>query len=471
MRRSPIILLLSLLATASFSSASYTQARDTIAQSLDARRLSPAESYVLKQVRKGDEADLASLSPDDEKKRVLNPDFLKRLLSGSIKVDQRHIIIKNGVLNETLDLRDQEIPYNVGLIHCTFKKDVLLSEAIFDRSLAIRQSLFYGQFNLDTSSVEDDLQADVGDESGNRTQFFGKVNLSTMSVKGSVSFAKAVFHGEVNFSGLHVGRGLYLQDASFESREVVGLDSMSMDDFILQRTTFAGPVEFSGTSPADTIDLRSAHFTGTKCLVNFENVRAYKVILTDVSFCPSDDLRTCVAPQLQGMAFERIEAGPKNEQVLGLIKKYEFSPEMYAKLESYFSKNGDRDNANEVFMEGKRQEYKNSTLKRWLLEYLVGYGRYPERALYPGAIIVILGYFIFRERGGMEPVEPKNAEKHYSPFWYSVDLFAPVIDLKVASNWVPKESRKFARNYVYVQRILGWILIPIGIAAWTGIIK
>jgi hypothetical protein len=61
--------------------------------------------------------------------------------------------------------------------------------------------------------------------------------------------------------------------------------------------------------------------------------------------------------------------------------------------------------------------------------------------------------------------------KTYSPFWYSFDLLVPAIDLQQADYWIPRQDWRAGRTYVHVHRILGWILVPIGIAAVTGIIK
>ena len=71
----------------------------------------------------------------------------------------------------------------------------------------------------------------------------------------------------------------------------------------------------------------------------------------------------------------------------------------------------------------------------------------------------------------MELQKLEAASQNYNPLWYSLDLFLPFIDLQVANVWLPKQRRHFARHYMRVQTILGWILIPIGLAALTGIIK
>lgn len=76
----------------------------------------------------------------------------------------------------------------------------------------------------------------------------------------------------------------------------------------------------------------------------------------------------------------------------------------------------------------------------------------------------------WRERG-MARQKAEGTVPKYSAWWYRLDLFMPVVDLQFAQTWIPDPNRKFARNYARVHKFLGWILIPIGLAAVTGLIK
>ena len=132
--------------------------------------------------------------------------------------------------------------------------------------------------------------------------------------------------------------------------------------------------------------------------------------------------------------------------------------------------------ANDVFVHQKRRERAITprVLRRigsTLLDVLVGYGRASLRAFYGSAVFVALGYFVFRRRDGMVPQRPEDASHYYSPFWYSVDLLVPVIDLHATHVWMPRHDRPFAQIYMRVHRLAGWFLIPIGVAAVTGLIK
>ncbi len=65
--------------------------------------------------------------------------------------------------------------------------------------------------------------------------------------------------------------------------------------------------------------------------------------------------------------------------------------------------------------------------------------------------------------------------------WYSLDLFVPAVGLGVADKWQPiapnvenaRSGRlyRFVRGYTYLHKLLGWVLVPIGLAAVSGILK
>jgi hypothetical protein len=98
-------------------------------------------------------------------------------------------------------------------------------------------------------------------------------------------------------------------------------------------------------------------------------------------------------------------------------------------------------------------------------------GRAPGRVPYVALGFVILGTVIFWRRRDVEPRNPDDKKQHYHPFWYSLDLLVPAIDLEAAKTWMPRRDSTFRYHYAHVQRIAGWILIPIGLAAVTGITR
>jgi hypothetical protein len=71
----------------------------------------------------------------------------------------------------------------------------------------------------------------------------------------------------------------------------------------------------------------------------------------------------------------------------------------------------------------------------------------------------------------MDDTEPAKPRPSYSAFWYSLDLFVPIARLQAADRWVPKQQRYLAWIYLRLHVLLGWVLVPLGLAAVSGLIQ
>ena len=97
----------------------------------------------------------------------------------------------------------------------------------------------------------------------------------------------------------------------------------------------------------------------------------------------------------------------------------------------------------------------------------LGYGRSALQPLLWSLAFVALGTIAFRNKGRMEPVGEHPAR--FSPLWYSLELFLPVVDLGVAKSWRPRFPGLL--TYARIHQLAGWILIPVALAAITGVFK
>ena len=148
--------------------------------------------------------------------------------------------------------------------------------------------------------------------------------------------------------------------------------------------------------------------------------------------------------------------------------------DVYSGLVEFYRREGYPRQANLFFIAQKRrerQEVLHGMEWGWnlFLEWFVGYGRSPERALFWSTSIVLFGMGVFRPQR-MEPRKVDAKPDPYSPFWYSVDLFLPLIKLQDVELWKPRYEARFARFWGRLHTMLGWALIPIALAAWTGML-
>ncbi len=283
------------------------------------------------------------------------------------------------------------------------------------------------------------------------TQFKNKqqgVSFSGMKVGADAFFRKAVFEGPVNFAAADIGGAFSADQAQFKNKEQEAtFDSMKVGHTaFFTKAVFEGPVELSFSDFA-ALDLSYTVYHG--------------------------------ALYLQAMNYKQIIAAPKepesHEALLKLAGQSAYRADVYGNLEAFFLRQGYRDDADRAFIAGKRREreqlpYGLNWFGSWLLDWLVGYGRHPAHAGYFCAFFVALGCFLFSPKR-MEPQKPDDAPRVYNRFWYSLSLFVPLVDLQAHTVWKPKTEETFLRNYLRVQILLGWILIPILLAAVTGLIK
>lgn len=69
----------------------------------------------------------------------------------------------------------------------------------------------------------------------------------------------------------------------------------------------------------------------------------------------------------------------------------------------------------------------------------------------------------------LKPLRSKSP--NYHAFWYSLDQFVPLVDLKASDEWSPDPLHRFAWHYLVIHKIVGAILVPIGLAALGGVVN
>jgi uncharacterized protein YjbI with pentapeptide repeats len=155
-----------------------------------------------------------------------------------------------------------------------------------------------------------------------------------------------------------------------------------------------------------------------------------------------------------------------------------YDPGIYNQFDSFLRTQGDYDDADSVFVRSQirnRDENLNhdwvASLRSWLWFAFTGYGRLVWLSIVWSAGVVIIGTIVFWNRANMALREEKLQNLDYNPFWFSLDVFAPIIDLEAARIWEPRPEKHWLWNYLRIQRILGWILVPLALVAITGALQ
>jgi len=363
--------------------------------------------------------------------------------------------------------------------------------------IVFSKTVFEGPVNFLGGKIGDEFQAD-------EAQFKDKeqgANFAGMKVGQTALFAKAVFEGPVIFFFTDVTGIFNAQGARFQNKEqsVTFIGMKVRRDALFYDAVFEGPVNFISADIAGDFSAQGAKFQNKQQGASFNSIKVgtaafFKntVFEGPVDFRDADfawlDLSTPFWPKIagqldiRGMSYKYIQADSKvpesHNKLLELIKQSAYAANVSSNLEEFFRHQGYRGDADWAFIAGKcreREEYFHSGdwfhwLGSWILYLLVGYGRRPWLAAIPFAILVALGCFLFSPEK-MEPQKPEDTHRVYNRFWYSLGLLLPVVDLQADKVWKPKANETFLRNYVRVHALLGWILIPIVLAALAGLIK
>ena len=440
-------------------------------------QLNPAEKYVLEQVAAGKLASLQEVFPEATN-RVLRAAFLESLLTNTRKdfsIHRNGVLIEAAVLEEPIDLRNAEISHETQLTRCRFQAEVNFSKSFFENSLSIEGSVFQDTANFYAMKVGRGACFD-------KTVFGGGVNLEQAEITGVFTASKAQFtspQARANFNSLKVVGNVFFTEAVFAGP--VNLQYCHiLDNFKMDHCQFSHPtnlVNYEGLKVGGTASFVQSAFAG---YVSFKDASFVTVDFSEVKW----PAHTNAFPWLwlNGMTYQRIGAGSEQESwsnLLGLLNRCAhgtaYSKEVYGNLEGFYRRLGYPKQADMVFI-AQQQRERDEILKgldwwwNFFLDWFVHYGRSPERALFWSMAIVLFGLGVFRPRY-MEPQKTDYKAGRFSPFWYSMDLFLPFIKLHDADIWKPKDDCGFPRVWSRIHTMLGWALIPIAVAAWTGMLS
>lgn len=358
-----------------------------------------------------------------------------------------------------------------------FQSDTFCSRMRIKGNFVIFNGVFENQAFFDGTEVG-------GDFNGINAQFrhtqapvylvnlkVGQMGLFTgLKSQGGVSLAMAQF------------RDLFLGNP--EPAQIIGYKALILDYAVVERVLDLRNLE---------VDYLSAKKLTAKDLAFFDNVRVKDEAHLDSSSFFILMLTKVAWPQarnrvwLDEMTYQAIHARDDLAEekpqdwlkLLHLLQISRFNTQNYSQLESFFQRRGEKDKADEVFIQGKRREI----LQKWwrptnlatfvFWDLLAGYGRKPSRTLWISLAIVMLGMLFFDHRnfdpsfvGGWKWLLNGDPSKTTAiRFFLSLDEFLPGVDLGLAKLWQISQISFGTLLYYHFHKIAGWILIPIALAA------
>jgi len=441
---------------------------------LDSPTLNAAEKFVLAQVCAGKPADLQGEFAE-QTNRVLRAAFVETILTqNGTNVHRSGFAIAHAVIPDSLDLRNAEVHYETTLTECRFAGEANFSKSIFENGFSLAGCTF-------------DRAAD-----------FSSMKIGRLAVFDRTSFAAEVKAALMEVTGVFFARYARFNSATGP----VDFASLNTDgDACLANTFFAGPVSFRSAHIAENWRFDGSRFVNPGVLVDFEEVKVDAaatfvgcsfsgyISFKDARFAALDFSKVTWPAShddnpwlwLNGMTYGRISAGSEKDSWQNLYNLVQrtahgsaYSADIFARLAGYYRQLGYPRQANTFFRAQKKREREEvlsgpAWVWSFFLEKFVGYGRSPERAIFWSVAVVGFGCLMFRPNR-MEPQKADYNGRKYSAFWYSVDVYLPVIKLHDAEIWKPKEEYVLTHVWRRIHTVLGWALIPIAIAAWTGML-
>jgi hypothetical protein len=291
------------------------------------------------------------------------------------------------------------------------------------------------------------------------------------------------FLGTVEFS--ESGTTLWETNDSIWDDVSRNLPGSSFIDASFIQARFGADAHFDSTLFSGVLDLREANFA-TVYLPNHLDSR------TESDLLP-------VKMGLVGCRYEHVvlkhpENMLLNRNMLRLLGGYDRQP--FSQLEEALRRAGDDRSADTVYLAGRRAEGRTklpvSRVLDWTYGKLVNYGVRPWRLVVLALLFILFGWWFFSHPGTVE-LKDKDArtETPYQINWeealnVGVAYFLPV-SLPINDHLVPNsqivdvalsipgkdESLTVQIRPITIASVLqitGWILVPIGVAAMTGVL-
>jgi len=367
------------------------------------------------------------------------------------------------------------------------EQDAYFRGASFQGGVTFTMMNISGSLYFDPLKEKDELKLTI--VNGN-VQFGGssiggqlKADFTCFGEKGENSLA--------SFNGLTVSKETFFKGTIFEGRvhicfahllDLVFEGNPAIAELLLENTRIGRKLEISETT-IQMFQGKSLEVKGPATLrqvtisgeADLQDSSFQVVNLYDVTW-PKNQEKVL----LEGLTYQVVSTKDGEEgwrKLLDWVKGSRFNTQNYSQLEAYFSRCGHRDRADEVFITGKRQAANRLTWwKRWPTRLfwggLAGYGRKPYLTLPWIIFFIAIGALVFSldftSKGMESQLYLKQMIDHYpiaAKIILSLDRFLPGVDLGVAKYWAPKNICFWSWIYWYVQKLLGWVLIPIALTA------
>jgi hypothetical protein len=276
---------------------------------------------------------------------------------------------------------------------------------------------------------------------------------------GQLALQNANIRGQLSAFGIEVSQHVFLSGASFAKID-------------LRSTKIKGLADLGGATFSEDVDLSEAEIDGSLKLDSESGAAKWlgsaTLILRGARIGAISRLsdgwpRKLDIDRFTYRGVETLDSISKD----WLRKTATFSKQPYEQLAVVLQSQGNADDATAIRFAGRDREREESTGWRWLwlttLDYLIGYGYYPARAIGWALGLLVLGVCVFWISG--------QGRSNGMPYGlaYSFDLLLPIIKLREMHYEIDLQG--WPRYYFYAHKIAGYLLASFLIAGLSGLTK
>jgi hypothetical protein len=337
--------------------------------------------------------------------------------------------------------------------------------------------------------------------------------------------------GEVKFNGATIGGDLNCYGGQFDAPSALSVLLAKINGGVLLDGNFTakGTIDFSATFIDRSFELDADTALDKSIKLILQDAKAGALLNAKRSWPAKGKL------DLHGFIFNVIDkrVSPNAETELGWLNLQEthgFLSQPYEQMAVVLHSMGLQDDAVDVLIVKNQRFGPEAVVKQWLraghyvcsiglapplaiekrFEYscktvgcawktlwnvcwyygfgpLIGYGYRPWRALIPSALLILLGWSLFKSgyKNGIIVPTDSNPWRVAAPFQepsgyafnafiYSVEKFVPLVKLEMGDFWIPDANNRAGRLllcFLHFYILAGWFLTTLWVAGLTGLLK
>jgi len=341
------------------------------------------------------------------------------------------------------------------------------------------------------------------------TKFLGKVNFERVDFGGSAIFVGASFENAVSvnkFGVMKCKQGAYFQASRFTGKtDFHGITIYG--EFVCSgvvfgdRTTFEGSTFFDSAYFGAREGLASARFSEVvfsfckfERIADFEGATFSGLLVLRETYMRAALFSTNTTSQFsstidaRGFQYDSISIDWKHffHNAEGKTRVKPFNRQPYTQLEKALRTAGHDRDADQVYLERRLVERKlkwHESKLSWFVDFLYWtlgrYGIRPYQLFLIAFMVVFIGVGVYSSPSSVKVSMEADGKKTWTVVQsvtvadateLSLREFFP-IDLPLVPQYEPWEKNRLSSCFASILKISGWLILPIGIAAITGLLR